>query len=753
MKKINAILAGVISLLMINATVSANEPQNKYFYIKEDFKDGLSEKVTGSDSLTEGVSDNALEALTGESIRLLLPYTIYGGHFTMEFDLKRENNAAMDIGFYNDFHKDDWQGFADDFISDNGGGLNPEKRQAANKLIGISPDGTVKIQNNNARSIANWTSVSSGTTVTKAGNALKVPSGKWVNMKIELDTDTSSVVVYIDGKESDRIYGHDGMFSPLAIKRQREDGTYEFKHCFGIEDLVLYAGSGNICIDNVSVYKDSLMYENSDFNNSKSANVTASRFGWFEPTLPIAKNYDGNAGTGTGKEVVETYGRRWTNYSYLYNLDGVSYNENPYDTSLGFRTNQSLTTVEGWRYFDRPVGAGRAFTVEFDVRCDAGIWGVNLLHEEDMQITVENSQKTLTPDGIKTTIASLPQRYNSNAVITAQGTEGICFAKGNTPVESAAKEVTGIEFKYGEWHHIKLNVLPGINEAAEYKLEVMYEDGTTVTSELSNSERIYDKDIYGIGFVKVKSGNNAEYMAIDNLKVYSEDLLVPKMPEIVSLTVEDFEGNKILVKDSVPPLIKSVTVGFNTIIKGDSINGKVKLTDGENEIAVSGYNLTEGNTAVLAELDGVMLNPDTTYYIEVQPGVETEYGDDYSLQETLTASFKTSDYEATEIFDIKKHNSGDTFGCTFRVAKNKQEEKQYVIMVAEYRDYKKEVDGKEKIFSELVNIKYKALKLYEDDMGVFTFGAEDIMTASGEENNSVKITVCEYPAMNIIAQF
>lgn len=485
--------------------------------------------------------------------------------------------GTTDSNYYNEI------GYADRAFSPNLGMINSTTTAYKNSRSSVNNLKKQYVSGSNSEYITlaanTWSKVEVDVNDTTKVYTIKVTP---YNADGTLDTANSKTTTWTDGDSSRYLQGIMG----LRFSRNAYSDT----------DLTTYGAeqTGDVCIDNVKVYKTSTAYLDEDFDDY-TANVVGTRT---TNKLPSGwTNYDANTrGSALYYAAVNSA------ISGVSSYDGKNIATNPNDHSMFLYYGAPSV----YKTLDRPIPAGEPFVVEFDTysignatdnwtAANECTWSFLQMGKEDTQqlpgfnysgnlvskngkVFVERTTYVAEgPDGTAQiindakigaytpftdkTVEDSYARINGNSILDnvvferTYGSMNFSYSpSGRQSVKrgfhSSYGHGVGITDVRGEWVNYKVLCEPISATETKYTITQTKADGTQATGTFTNSRDWVTHDTYGIGFALPFRSNQTSEDAkngkmgtrFDNVKVYAATGSGNKITNVARNTVAEVKA-------------------------------------------------------------------------------------------------------------------------------------------------------------------------------------------------------------------
>lgn len=549
-------------------TVKADLENEPHYFMNKDFDDyaggmpigwelnsawydyGYSDDVNALYKSAEHDGGKALNITSAETaentIEYKFPTTVYDGKFTVEFDAYRGTGEKWAIGLLTPAE------YSNELVSDSAKTKNSDKDAdwwTGEEGMKVRRD---ELQSRRIKTIlfATWNGeklcyqTDLDTWFNGTVSNVTIPENQWTHVKAVIDADACEYRVSVNGGAEQKVTG----VTRLKRRQLYNVITGKNENIMGISGLRLHTNSNSkdVKFDNIKVYSGGSaaynLYE--DFNTMGS------------PVQPYNSLYMNQAGA---KDCNST-----SAWSVVAGETGRSGEASDKAMKIKFEQNQDFAY---YRPISVPVKAGHSFDVEFDIKntSDDGRWEL-ILADDDYKIGSIDA-------------ASCKNFMFNNWVIGKRAAENIYAGTG---AANSLGTDTGIQWKTGEWHHIKLSVIAGAEP--RFELSVTYQDGTQAAKWTgAASEKFNNKDTSLLG---IESAWSKSYpIIIDNLTVKEYDAY---SAGITSVKAVDFEGAKTVVNGTVSGNAEGLEIKLsNPIADTDAV--KLYYADKGNKVSAERY--------------------------------------------------------------------------------------------------------------------------------------------------------------------
>lgn len=219
------------------------------------------------------------------------------------------------------------------------------------------------------------------------------------------------------------------------------------------------------------------------------------------------------------------------------------------------------------------------------------------------------------------------------------------FFGGFKTAVSKDDETKKIDYKKGQWHHIKLNVKPNGNVLQE-TLEITYEDDTKATSQAYDTNLASANDIAALVFrfndaQKFVSASNSQHF-IDNLAVYEVGDV--NNTYLTNVSAIDADGTESVIKnDSCKATTKQLKLNFSG--KLSSAKGITITSDSEKALTPT-YTLSDDKTSVLVSFNRALL-PSEKINVSIGSNLDIERTSYLQMTEPYSAQISVEQAEGT----------------------------------------------------------------------------------------------------------
>lgn len=493
---------------VIFATQSASLDATPRYYLNQDFEGyaggmpvgwnintsayeaGYSDAIASA--FSAGVHDGgtALNIITPDAERNIeykFPSDIYDGKFTIEFDIYHTPTARWAIGLLTPAE------YTTELVSMDAQQANSDKDaawwasdegiQARKADLDMRRLKTVVFSqwektNDEYLRLCRTTNFSEWYNGIVPG--AEIPGNVWTHVRAVIDADAAQYRVSInDGQEM--------VVENVERLRRREMynvETGQTEYVSGIAGLRLHVNKnteGVVAFDNVKVYADT------------------------EGAHNLYEDYN------TLNHPYRPYNNRFSNAGWEYyttGTEGSSGTAGDKAMRIDFPKSEGTQDLLFWQPLSTPIKAGQSFDVEFDIKNEA------LTPEKDgyWELILGGRDET-TVNGNKNWV--IGKRNGANLLAGTGGTDSL-------PTD------TGIPWKTGQWHHIKLSVR-NTDGMYQFTLKVDYEDGTQAGTWTGSADGKYaerDTHIFAIR----NNWNASTPIYLDNVKItesgkYAADVL------------------------------------------------------------------------------------------------------------------------------------------------------------------------------------------------------------------------------------
>lgn len=482
-----------------------------------------------------------------------------------------------------------------------------------------------------------------------------IPADTWTHIKTVADLDAGKYYFYINGSatpiEVTYNQASDGKYENARFSRTYlRDTVGNYKVLGGVAGIRLQkSGDGQASFDNIKVYTDTHYNDMLDFNTNV---VAKTQPGWYSNKA------------AAWQQSMEYFGHNGENQRAT--VTGAS----------GESGDNAVKFSQGYQFYTHPfavpVKAGNAFEVEFDLKADDETrWVLHLLDDRYMVRNADNTINTAAIfNGEKGALdgSNTKHKMEQNGVLTnkysSSNTTGFatCSASSGTPEYAADFESANIEYKTGEWQHIKLAINPVSDSATYLTLTVNNSGGTTTANKTINyswyasgKSRFFKYDTCGIGFAIPGALGSGGGIAIDNFKVTETAAAASAAASIKYISSD---GTASDMTDVIAMPISSLQV---------ELTAPVESADGIElyyaDAAKNSANYRPGYTATLSEdktkVNIILSEYELDRYITLNVSCKSEFADsNLSSVPTTSATFKLSgnpesNYDNVEVTELR----------------------------------------------------------------------------------------------------
>ena len=300
--------------------------------------------------------------------------------------------------------------------------------------------------------------------------------------------------------------------------------------------------------------------------------------------------------------------------------------------------------------------------------------------------------------------------YNKNALICIDKYGDVYYANGRT--DNPSSDIgTGLNLTPGEWHNIRIRIVPDNNEDKSY-LYISADDGEEYRCATSRPFHKGSAYGYGVGYLSPSSDKD---IRIDNVNISGS--ITAYYPQVESIVAYDGLGNTVDLSNSPTAMISEIRADFNTYVS-HNLDGLITVTEDGSEMPLN-YEVTDDNdtykSTLIIHFDG-LLNPLREYKILINEGIPSAYSNDvtsflkYSTELVVNneLGFKCNDFGYNSTERIAK--------VTF--SKNNSDEGSYIYAVAAYKRVTvKNNDGEDVEKLVLVGMDYTPITISANDIG------------------------------------
>ncbi len=660
---------------------------------------------------------------------------IHGDNFTIEFDVNNLE-AGWDIGLIRDSdiaERGENTRSTKDRV--NSGFTNYTQyiahQKYENVLFGSCDSGKIQVQNARYQLRHLITGADNITTV----GDLSV--GDWHHIKAEVNPQSSTVTLTVDGKEyAPATFPNEMLVTVTHADYDTKTGKItNQKYYHQIQGIRLENSKCNekgVSFANIKVYKDTSYNTYQDFEGKLSQNSDA---GWY--TINGRGSYTSAENAGAD---FSSYYQKYVN-PHITSAEGKNGGTAVKFTNSG--TQQPVISL-----LSKPIEKNKAFVVEFDAKTNAPEWTIFAVPEgceNGEQLSVGSNalgdKATSFDDKRSVTAYIIGGRTKSNLAIGGMY-QYVLYDNPTKDNQTAPSGTFPVAVTSDEWYHYKYIVTPNPfdnenSNGIQISVEMTAPDGTVTKNSLVKyvylaANRLREYDTTGIG-VFIKGSDTSHYVTMDNLKVFALDTATDITGEEVIVTEAYMESARATGLDgsvtylsedtAISANTKKIDIEFSTQISktlGDKIT--LKMSDGTEigakivkdnicTISFAGDALPEGEMLTLTVAPGISTTGGLTddahvYTISVDNDAELLL-EDMVLYETIsggskgdtwlgltvpeaTIPVKGTSVVGTPRFIINGYNGGERVNIFSGVAKYIKEEKgerlteiESEIMVAE----------------------------------------------------------------------
>lgn len=253
------------------------------------------------------------------------------------------------------------------------------------------------------------------------------------------------------------------------------------------------------------------------------------------------------------------------------------------------------------------------------------------------------------------------------------------------------------------WHNIKLEIVPKSDKLTILNISI---DGGKVYT----AETPLDFYTFLPAGVCVWPFLGSEAM-FDNIKVYTAQAV--REPQLGDIVISDYQSNEYQTTDVIPVTATEIKVSFDTAINTSDIEKYIKLYCGSDEVECDYEEDILGQYVVVKPKR--FLQGESTYKIEVLPGVKMKTDGRFALKTGIEKYFRTGEGEKLEsLYNESLEITGDAATFSFDIAKYDNVSKEYIVIIADYQNETKSESGTVKTYKKLKKIKAESFSLTDN---------------------------------------
>ena len=385
--------------------------------------------------------------------------------------------------------------------------------------------------------------------------------------------------------------------------------------------------------------------------------------------------------------------------------------------AFGFANMAGSRTIKRAMYqFASPIECKEGLDVSFDAYVSDAKMYFYLADEGDFE--------TSNPD------------YKENALICIDKYGEVYYADGRT--DSPTSDIgTGLSLTPGEWHSIKVRIVPDNDEDKSY-LYISADDGEEFRC--ATTRQFHKGSAYGYGVGYLSTSAEAD-IRIDNVNISGS--ITAYYPQVESIVVYDGLGNTVDLSNNPTAMISEIRADFNTYVS-HNLDGLITVTEDGSEMPLDYEIIDDNNTyksTLVIRFDG-LLNPLREYNIQINEGIPSAYSDEVTSFLTYNTNLVVNNELGFKCIDSGYDSEEGVAKVTF--SKNNSDEGSYIYAVAGYNRVTVKNDaGEDTETLVLVGMDYTPITISANDMGKIEYKVK----YNGSEAEEYKTFLWKYPKL------